>query len=600
MNSAAGAIRNAGPHPEYPLWHYVWKLLRLQIVSTVSGFRNARLRRKIGTIIVAVLILLFAAFAFVLSWLLLAFLRSPELATILAEQNMGSPASFLESVPVLLLAMTFLAILLTSFGVLLQALYLAGDMDFLLSAPVPARAVFVSKQLQAILPNFGLIALFSLPVLFGLGVASGYNLLYYPFVVIVLVMLALAAAGVSSLLVMGIVRIFPARRVAEVLGFVGATISIICSQSSNLIRLSNPDWENLSGQQVPLDLVTRFNTPWSPLAWAGHGLVDLGEGRWLTAILFLALTLALAGGLFLLALTTAERLYYSGWASMQVGGRKKKAARALPAATVRTKSAPSPLARVLPQTVLAVLGKDFLVMRRDLRNMSQLVTPMIFGILYGIIILRPGGLANELPSDTPAWFIPILKNATLYSNVGISLFVSWSLLSRLALMSFSQEGKNYWMIKIAPVGTGRLILAKYLSAYLPALVIGWIFLLIISLIQSAGLSVLVFGLIVVALSLAGTAGINLAFGITGANLTWEDPRKMNAGLQGCLSMLLGFGYVAVSLVLFFGPPLILSGFGLPDVLGQAAGLILGGAVSLACAILPPFLVADRVARIGEA
>lgn len=239
-------------------------------------------------------------------------------------------------------------------------------------------------------------------------------------------------------------------------------------------------------------------------------------------------------------------------------------------------------------------------MRRDLRNMSQLVTPMIFGILYGIMILRPGGLGNEIPSDTPAWLIPVIKNASIYLNVAISLFVSWSLISRLALMSFSQEGKNYWMIKISPLRTGRLILAKYLSAYLPALVIGWIFLLIISLIQGAGVSVLAFGLVVVALTLAGTAGINLAFGISGANLVWEDPRRMNSGWQGCLSMLIGFGYVITSLLLFFAPPLILSGLGLPEILGQAAGLVLGGIVSLACAILPPFLVADRVARIGEA
>jgi ABC-2 type transport system permease protein len=246
------------------------------------------------------------------------------------------------------------------------------------------------------------------------------------------------------------------------------------------------------------------------------------------------------------------------------------------------------------------MGKDFLVMRRDLRNMSQLVTPLIFGILYGVMILRPGSLSNEIPGDIPSFLAPVVKNAALYLNVGISMFVSWSLLSRLALMAFSQEGKNYWMIKIAPVRTGRLVLAKYLAAYLPALAVAWLFLLIISLIQGAGPAVVAFGLIVVALTLAGTAGINLAFGITGANLTWQDPRRMNSGWQGCLSMLLGFANVAVSLVLFFGPPLLLAALGLPELLGQAAGLVLGGAVSLACAILPPSLVAGRVARIGEA
>lgn len=594
---------------ERPLWHYIWKLLRLQIAMAVSGFRTARTRRKVGTIFVALLILAFAAFVFVLSWLLLGLLRSPELAQLLSDQNLGSLDSFLGSMPVLILAGGFLATLLTSFGVMLQALYLAGDMDFLLSAPVPARAVFVSKQFQAVLPNFGLIALFSLPVLFGLGAAGSYNILYYPLVVIVLALLAMAAAGISSLLVMGIVRIFPARRVAEVLGVVGATISIICSQSGNFLRFSNPDWENLSAQQVPLNLVTRFNTPWSPLAWAGRGLVDLGEGRWLTGIAFLALTFILAGGFFLLAIKTAERLYFSGWASMQIGGRSKKRVRAkrtTPAAGAASVAVPaavraaSPLARLIPQTVGAILRKDFTVMRRDLRNMSQLITPLIFGIIYGVFILRSGSDFSAEQGDAPAWLMAIIKNAVIYANVGISLFVGWSMLSRLALMGFSQEGRNYWMLKAAPVPASRLILAKFLAAYLPALVIGWAFMLIISLLRSTGISILVFGLIVVALSLTGTAGINLAFGITGVNLTWEDPRKMNSGWSGCLSMLVAFVYLGVSLALFFGPPLILTGFGLPEIIGQATGILLGGAVSLACAIIPLWLVAGRVARIGEA
>ncbi len=91
-------------------------------------------------------------------------------------------APFLESLPVLIFTGLFMGILVTSFGVLLQALYLSGDMDFLLSSPIPIRAVFITKLMQAVLPNFGLIALFGLPVLFGLGISGGYNFLYYPLV----------------------------------------------------------------------------------------------------------------------------------------------------------------------------------------------------------------------------------------------------------------------------------------------------------------------------------------------------------------------------------------------------------------------------------
>jgi len=110
---------------------------------------------------------------------------------------------------------------------------------FLTGTPIPIHAVFITKLLQAILPNFGLICLFSLPLLFGLGAAGNYNFLYYPLVVVVLAAMALSAASLSALLVMLIVRVVPARRVAEIIGFATATISIICSQSGQFARFSN-------------------------------------------------------------------------------------------------------------------------------------------------------------------------------------------------------------------------------------------------------------------------------------------------------------------------------------------------------------------------
>jgi hypothetical protein len=188
----------------------VWKLVRLRLLISLNGFKHSRIIRKILTIIAILGLLVFAGAILYLSWLLLDFLRSPQL-----RQYVGMDVTpFLQAMPVMIFTGLFLGILLSSFGVLLQALYLSGDMDFLLSSPVPIRAVFVTKLLQAVLPNFGLITLFGLPVLYGLGLAGHYNILYYPLVLLTMIALALAAAGLSGLLVMLVARVFPARRAA--------------------------------------------------------------------------------------------------------------------------------------------------------------------------------------------------------------------------------------------------------------------------------------------------------------------------------------------------------------------------------------------------
>ena len=149
-------------------------------------------------------------------------MRRPEVAQFVTPD-------LIRAVPVLFTSATFLAGLLTNFGALLQTLYLSGDMEFLLAAPVPARAVFVAKLIQAVLPNFLFMSLFNLPALIGLGIAQGYNVTYFVMLPVTLVLLMLAGAGISAMGVMVVVRVVPARRVAEVLGLVGGVISLLCS-----------------------------------------------------------------------------------------------------------------------------------------------------------------------------------------------------------------------------------------------------------------------------------------------------------------------------------------------------------------------------------
>jgi hypothetical protein len=153
-------------------------------------------------------------------------------------------------------------------------------------------------------------------------------------------------------------------------------IASISSQRSNLMGTQDVTTEQLlQGTQA----VSGLNSPWSPLAWGGRGLVDLGEGRWLPGLFFLALALVSSGAVFWVALNAAERLYYTGWASMQVGTRRKKGLRSA-SRLARGGASGLSLGRLLPDQVGAIMRKDSLQLHRDLRNLSQLVSPMIMGI----------------------------------------------------------------------------------------------------------------------------------------------------------------------------------------------------------------------------
>lgn len=571
----------------------VWKLLSLRLRITWNSFRHAKLRAKIGRIFIVLLLLGFAVFIFSMSRLLLSFIHSPEFARV-AGGDMLQP--LIASIPALTLTALFVGTLITSFGVLLQALYLSGDMDFLLATPVPIRAVFVAKVLQAVLPNFGLISLFGLPLLFGLGSSNGYNFLFYPLVIVAMILLALAAAGLSSLLVMLVVRVLPPRRAAEILGFIGAMFGFICSQSGNFANSFGKDI-NISGTRLA-GIMLVANTRWLPLNWAGQGLVALGEGHWLTGTLLLVATLGLAAVAFWFALVTAEQWYYSGWAGMQVVARKKVTRSARPAAAASTGIGLG-LARLLPKPVLAIVQKDFLTMTRDLRNLSQLVSPVIFGVMYTLLLLRSGGDPPAGRGEAPTWFMETFRVVLAYSSVGMSLFVGWMLLSRLSGMGFSHEGKNYWILKASPVRTSYLLVSKFLVAYLPTLALGLVFLAVISFMQGLSLLQFAYSLIAIVMCLAGMNGILLSFGVAGANFNWEDPRKMNAGVMGCFGQIATMLYLPLSFGLFVAPLGFAEFLDVPIAYGYLGGLIFGTGIALIAAIVPLVLVRKRVERLGE-
>jgi hypothetical protein len=593
---STSASTASGHLPSGQFFPAVWKLLRLRWRININSFKHAKTRSKIGIIIGFIAFLAFAGFIFWLSWMLLNILHSPQLV-----QYIGiDPTPFLDAMPVLIFTGLFLGILLTSFGVLLQALYLSGDMDFLLTSPVPIRAVFVTKLLQAVLPNFSLIALFGLPVLYGLGVSGGYNFLYYPLVLLTMIALTLVAAALSALLVMMVVRLFPARRVAEVLGFLVAILMITFSQIGNLFNFSQSN-NDISNAQVSgvFTLLMRLNTQWLPLSWAGRGLVDLGEGRLLSGVLLVTLTLGLSAVTFWFALATAERWYYSGWAGMQVIAQKKKPARALRPVSVSRISAAFWPDRFLPAPVRGIVQKDYLMLRRDLRHLSQLVTPVIFGIIYTLMFLRNGGEPPAGQGEAPDWFMDSFRSILAYGNVLLSLFVGWMLLGRLAGMGFSQEGKNYWMLKESPVRAGHLLAAKFLVAYIPALALGWFFLIGISILQGIPPVDFLYSLLVVAMCMAGMTGILLSFGVAGANFNWEDPRKMTSGKMGCLGALMVVLFLPVAFGMFMGPLWITTAFHQLPVFGYLAGMILGVGICGTCVFLPLRQARRMLARLGE-
>jgi len=571
----------------------VLKLLRLRLVILLNGFRRAKKRAKIRIIILIVCLLGFLSFLLGISTALLAFLRSPLFA-----HYAGNTAPLLESFPSMIMSIAGIGILFTSFGVLLQTLYLSGDMGFLMSAPVPIRAIFLAKMIQAVLPNFIILCIVTLPALFGLGISGGYRFLYYPWVVVVLTAIALTAAALASLLVLIVARFFPPRRVAEVLGFIVGLSLFISSQSARYMNFGSP--KTGKGQMAGIArVIERFNHPWSPLAWAGRGLIELGRGEWALASGLIAAALILSGIILCAALVTSERLYCTGWAALQGNrGRSKRKLRTTADARATGLRQANPLARLVPTPVRAILRKDLRLCLRDLSNLSGLLFPLILGVLYAVGLIRSHWQMPVGRGKAPAGFIQAGNAAFLYGDIALALFLGWALIANLAGLAFTREGKNYWMLKSAPVSTRQILTAKLLVSYIPAALICSAYILALEILKRVDPYAMMVSLISVWMMVAGLCGIYLAFGTRGARFDWENPAQRNRSV-GCLGMLTGLFFLPVCFALFIAPAVLAQLFRFPVLIGRLAGLVLGGVASALAVIIPLAMVEKRVSTLNE-
>jgi ABC-2 type transport system permease protein len=587
MNSTPGAIHEPGVAAS------ALKLLRLRLILLFNGFRRAKTRAKISYIVASLTLLVFIGIALAMSIAFLSFLRSS-----IAVEHFGDTKALLEGFPSLVLSISAMGILFTSFSVLLQTLYLSGDMDFLMSAPVPIRAVFTAKMVQALLPNFVILCLVTLPALFGLGISSDYHFLYYPCVVLILMMVTLTSASLASLLVLMVARIFPPRRVAEVIGLVIGLTFLIGSQT---MRFTNVDFSHVDEGRMSgiANMIMRFNSPLSPFAWAGRGLTSLGKGEWLVSMGLLAAPVILACIFFGFALVTSERLYHAGWTNVQSSHRKSKSKTVTkPAVQAEVGAKTNPLASMLPAPVRAILVKDLRLCRRDLGNLSGLLSPLILGIIYAIGLLRSQGQMPQGRGHAPAGFLQAGNAILGYGDIALALFLGWMLVSNLAGMAFTREGKNYWMLKASPVSARQLLAAKFLVSYIPAALLCSFYVLVLEILKRASFGSIVAGVISVCMMVAGLTGIYLSFGTSGAKFDWENPAQRQRSI-GCMGMLTGMVFMAICFILFVAPAVAAQLFHLSVIIGRLAGLLLGGIGNALAVILSLKLVEKRVATLNE-
>ncbi|MBP6786034.1 MAG: hypothetical protein KA170_00495 [Candidatus Promineofilum sp.] len=462
-------------------------------------------------------------------------------------------------IPGLMLTFVLIGVFVTGLNQAVRALFLSGDLDRLMVAPISTRSVMVAKLLSRLPSTVILLLFIAAPALIAYGVGIGAGPVYYVLGVLLLFMAPLFGLAVGAVIAMLLVRWLPVKRLSELLAAAYALVGIGVALLFQLPRLFiQDDPEEMAASFATgsfagvVDMVERLPLP---TLWAGRGLVALDAGQIDSTGLLGILAYVLATlGLFVLVLLSAEKLYMSGWLKTQSAGGKRHG----------LEESDGRLGR---GSLAAAIGwKDWLLRVRDPRQLVSLLGSGFIAVVVGALAIFRGGsggdqslmdLASQGDVAAPgfagalmAGFSPGVLMASW------ALFVAYVFLSNMATYSLALEGGAFPLLKAAPVRPREVWSAKLWSLYWPYVALftlvlagSWFFvrysLSWTPYALGAGL-ILGFGLL----------ALNTSTGFRYANLSWTDPRRMVTS---------GGGLVSLLLTVIYGLPggiIVLLGFGL--------------------------------------
>jgi hypothetical protein len=473
--------------------------------------------------------------------------------------------------PVLLLGMTLLA-LVTSMGVAFHHLFVAGDQELLLAAPLRPRDVFALKVLETWRDGVHVVLLLS-AMLVGFGLALRLPSPFFATALAAVLLLTLVAATVGTALTLLAARVqfggslIAVSRLLTLLFLVPAGAlgvpALGATRSRALPTLAPDDIQTVAAT------VRDLGPPpaWLPTTWAAH--VMLADESAVPSTLLLigvGLSLVVLSGLGF------ERGFAASWEHVRFSGPRARPR------TLRRRHLELPFRGPL----LSMLQKDVRVLVRDPRWRTSL--------LIGLAAIGVPMLVLSAGSDPGARMSP---EARFWIGLFPVPYLAYVAGSQHGGASLAYEGRNLAVLRAAPVGFARLLLAKLAGSAVLVLAITWLATAVLAVRHNGTPTELLVALGIAAwLALGGTTA-----GLVGAALTADFETDNPQRRVGCFGTLITSGLSAlffctnVALVVWL---LMRTLGGIPRPFVRAAPTIDWVLVGLALASIVALAVAARV------
>ena len=433
----------------------------------------------------------------------------------------------------------FSMLIFSNLVIMLTTTYLSREVEYLMSQPVSHRRLFFGKLIESIFYSSWAFVVLALPMFAALGAAQKLSWMFYPAAAVMVVPYLIIPAVMGACVVLVITVFCPPRHLIRfalamaAIGILGALLAQRTYGSHAMIWLGGSTDTDQLGQLMQVmrlgDLMVL------PSGWLGRGLTSLRLGDWSEAG-FWALALWSTAGMGLVVCDwIAGPLYFRGWCNARSSGTTARKRRLGFFGCFRWVLMP------LNSPTRALVAKDLAVFWRDPAQWGQLM--ILFGLLFIYITnLRSASSLGTLETAFPFW-----ESLVSLFNIGATTFVLSILTTRFVYPMLSLEGKQQWVIGLAPIPRTRLVWVKFLVSWICSVMLTVPLSILSSVMLQTDWPVTLMSIVTVLTMSGGLSALAVGFGALMPNFNDDNPARIASGLGGTINAMASLIYIGLTL-----------------------------------------------------
>jgi ABC-2 type transport system permease protein len=418
----------------------------------------------------------------------------------------------------------------------LSTIFLASDVEFLLSLPVKYGVAFLWKFLQTCFYASWSIFLTSLPFIIAYNNIKRAPLLIYPLIFVSLVFFFIIASFLGVLINLVLLKFFPNKKLRDIMlvifVFAGVAIYVIF-RFLEPERLLYPDKLYQITQYIMfLETPTAIYLP----SWWVTAIINsfIAKNYSETTFYFIILSLITVFIIYILWLL-GKYNFFDLWNSIyycQSAGKKGNFSALKKYERYRNKA---------KSILFSLLRKDVKIFFRDTAQWTQLL------FLVGLIAVYLFNI-YKLPLDNL-----YLKNLIGYLNIGLCGFVISAVALRLLFPMMSLEGKKLWLLRAAPVRAEMLILEKFIFGVVPLAVLSSIISILSNIFLQTSQNIFILSSTIIIVHTFVIAFFAICMGTVYPKFDYKNIPAIETSPGGILFMIWSMFYVILTVALFAGP-----------------------------------------------